>query len=225
MSTDTGSAVADHVARAWTDLLTAASAAGWAVDELVRAPAGPEAVEAAERAIGRHLPPELAALYRLSDGQVGWYGLTTGPGGNPNRERGDWVGSLFGTDWSFAPLQKLVQDWQTWDDVRAQYSEQELAEDFDDSIEVRDGDPVKGVYTHADWIPFAIDGGGNALAADLAPEPGGRIGQVIVTGSDEDLRRVIAPSVVELLRWCAHRVQTAGEPTDARGVAGFRLED
>jgi len=66
--------------------------------------------------------------------------------------------------------------------------------------------PVKPIYTSADWIPFATDGGGNSLAVDLAPEPGGSAGQVIVIGSDEDARRVIAPSVVALLRLCASRL-------------------
>jgi cell wall assembly regulator SMI1 len=66
---------------------------------------------------------------------------------------------------------------------------------------------VKPLYTCADWIPFATDGGGNSLAADLAPAPGGTAGQVIVIGSEEDLRWVLAPSVLDLLRLCAGRLR------------------
>ncbi|HEY0932410.1 MAG TPA: cyclase family protein [Trebonia sp.] len=42
--------------------------------------------------------------------------------------------------------------------------------------DARGGDPVKPLYTSDGWIPFATDGGGNSLAADLAPEPGGSVG-------------------------------------------------
>lgn len=217
--------VAGQVREAWDELLAAARLAGYAVGELVRPPATAGQVAAAEQAIGRPLPRDLAALYQLSDGQADWYPLAPGPGGDPYRERGRWVGSLFGAGWTFSSLRELQSEYHGWADLRAHYTPAELATDFDDMIEVRGGDPVKPLYTCADWIPFATDGGGNSLAADLAPEPGGTPGQVIVIGPDEDLRRVLVPSVHALLGLCAHRLRQPLEvPRAERGVALYVLE-
>jgi cell wall assembly regulator SMI1 len=209
----------------WSGLLSAAAQAGYAVDELVRPPASPAEVAEAEQAIGRRLPPDLAQLYQLSDGQADWYDLVHGPAGTTSRARGRWAGSLFGAGWTFNPLAALRTEYQGWADLRRGYSAEELADDFDSVIEVSPGDPVKPLYTCPDWIPFATDGGGNSLAADLAPEPGGQAGQVIVIGSDEDRRRVIAPSVRGLLRLCAGLLSDQGGTLEARdGVALYTLE-
>ena len=217
--------MAREVQDAWAELLSAAREAGYAVSELVRPPATPGDVVAAELAIGRRLPPDLATLYQLSDGQVDWPGLVTGPAGDRGRERGRWVGSLLGAGWTFSTLRQLRTDYRGWADLRAYYTPAELTEDFDEVIEVRGDDPVKAVYTCADWIPFATDGGGNSLAADLAPEPGGTPGQVIVIGPDEDLRRVVAPSVRALLRLCASRLRDSPVTLHAEdGVASYALE-
>ena len=221
-SVEPDSAVARETGAAWNDLLAAAREAGYATGELVRPPAPAEAVAAAGAVIGRGLPPELAALYRLSDGQADWSDLSAG---GRERARGQWVCSLFGDGWTFNPLAKLLVEYRGWADIRRQYSPQELAEDFDSVIEVRPGDPVKPLYTSAGWIPFATDGGGNSLAADLAPEPGGTAGQVIVIGPDEDFRRVVAPGVTALLRLCAARLRaTPVAPEEDDGVALYPLE-
>lgn len=220
-----GDEVRREVRQAWDELLSAAGQAGYAVRELVRPPASAEQVAAAEEAIGRRLPADLAALYQVSDGQVDWIDLVGGTAGGP-RQRGRWAGSLFGDGWTFNPLTELRTQYQGWADLRAQYTPDELADDFDSVIAVRGSDPVQPLYTCADWIPFATDGGGNSLAADLAPEPGGNAGQVIVIGSDEDLRRVIAPSLRHLLRRCASRLRDPAMAGVARdGVALYPLED
>lgn len=217
--------VAQEVRHAWTDLLSAARQFGYAVDELVRPPASAQQVAAAEEAIGRRLPRDLATLYQLSDGQEDWINLVRGPDGTASRPRGRWVGSFFGAGWTFSALARLRTEYQGWSDLRAQYTPGELADDFDSVIEVRGDDPVKPLYTCADWIPFTTDGGGNSLAADLAPEPGGNVGQVIVIGPDEDRRRVLAASVRALLRLCASRLRAPGAAPDAGdGVALYPLE-
>ncbi|HEY6495035.1 MAG TPA: SMI1/KNR4 family protein [Trebonia sp.] len=216
--------VAHEVQQAWADLLAAAGQAGYAVGELVHPPATAEQVAAAEEAIGRRLPGDLAALYLLSDGQEDWINLRHGPDG-ATRQRGRWAGSLFGAGWTFNELAEVRTEYQGWADLRRQYTPAELTDDFDSVIEVRGTDPVKPLYTCADWIPFATDGGGNSLAADMAPEPGGSVGQVIVTGPDEDRRRVLAPSVRALLRLCAGRLRVPGLVPDAKdGVALYDLE-
>jgi cell wall assembly regulator SMI1 len=217
--------VAQEVRQAWTALLSAAEWAGYAVGELVCPPASARQVAEAEAALGRPLPRALAALYQLSDGQADWAGLAAAPAGNGPRRMGRWVGPLFGAGWAFNGLGRLRREYLGWAALRAQYSPAELADDFDGAVEVRGGDPVKPLYTCAGWIPFATDGGGNSLAADLTPEPGGTIGQVIVTGPDEDRRRVLAPGVSALLRLCAARLRDpAMLPEVAGGAALYPLE-
>ena len=53
---------------------------------------------------------------------------------------------------------------------------------------------VQKAYAHSSWIPLARDWGGNNLAVDLAPGPGGKWGQVILMGRDYDCKFVIARS-------------------------------
>ncbi len=81
----------------------------------------------------------------------------------------------------------MIDDWDADDDPNF-------------CITPRAGDPpVAREYWRRGWFPFAIDGGGNAYAVDLSPVPGGTYGQIILTGSDEDERRVLAPSLTAFL--------------------------
>ncbi len=214
-----------EVQNAWSLLLEALAQAGYAVDELVRPGAVSEDIAAVQTAIGRDLPADLAGLYQLSDGQTDWYQLTHGAHAETVRGPGRWVCALFGDGWSFDPVGKVTDGWTMWKEVRDGYTPEELADDFDSAVEVRGEDPVMAVYTSPDWVGFATDGGGNQLAVDLAPRPGGTVGQVIVIGSDEDLRRVIAPGIVQLLELCAQRVAAvdASQVSDD-GVLLYDLE-
>lgn len=53
---------------------------------------------------------------------------------------------------------------------------------------------VQKAYAHAGWIPLVRDWGGNNLAVDLAPGPGGKWGQIILFGRDYDTKYVVARS-------------------------------
>ncbi|MCE0539598.1 SMI1/KNR4 family protein [Kineosporia rhizophila] len=214
-----------EVQNAWTLLLEALARAGYTVDELLRPGAAPTDIAAVQQAIGRALPTDLAGLYQLSDGQTDWYQLSHGAHAQTVRQQGRWVCAVFGDGWSFDPVGKVADGWRNWDEVRAGYTPEQLAEDFDSAVEVRDGDPVQGLYTSPDWIGFATDGGGNQLAVDLVPQPGGTVGQVIVIGSDEDLRRVVAPGIVQLLELCARRVsEVDAAQVSEDGVLLYDLE-
>jgi cell wall assembly regulator SMI1 len=71
--------------------------------------------------------------------------------------------------------------------------------------------------------PFTHDGGGNGLGLDLAPEPGGQVGQVINYGSDDDYRAVLAPSLTDLLGQVAQLIRAGRVTLDGYGwlsVAG-----
>ena len=209
---------------AWAALLDALARTGYAVDELVRPAAAIADIDGAEQTIGRSLPADLAGLYQLSDGQTDYYDLTHGAHAETVREHGRWVCALFGDGWSFDPLSKLAEGWIAWKEVRDGYTPEQLADDFDSAVEVRGEDPVMSVYTSPDWVGFATDGGGNQLAVDLAPRPGGTVGQVIVIGSDEDLRRVVAPGIVELLERCTARLAEVDPSQVSDGVLLYELE-
>ena len=58
---------------------------------------------------------------------------------------------------------------------------------------------VQRVYSHPAWIPLVRDWGGNNLAVDLAPGPGGNWGQVILVGRDYDTKYVVARSWASFL--------------------------
>lgn len=59
---------------------------------------------------------------------------------------------------------------------------------------------IAPVHVHPAWVPFADDGGGNALCLDLAPGPQGRPGQVIELGRDlHEGPRLVAWSLDDLL--------------------------
>ncbi|RSL99418.1 hypothetical protein CDV31_012184 [Fusarium ambrosium] len=53
---------------------------------------------------------------------------------------------------------------------------------------------VQKAYAHAGWIPLVRDWGGNNLAVDVAPGPGGQWGQIILFGRDYDTKYVVARS-------------------------------
>jgi hypothetical protein len=53
---------------------------------------------------------------------------------------------------------------------------------------------VQKAYAHSSWIPLVRDWGGNNLAVDLAPGPGGQWGQIILFGRDYDTKYVVARS-------------------------------
>ncbi|PHH84206.1 hypothetical protein CDD83_2312 [Cordyceps sp. RAO-2017] len=67
---------------------------------------------------------------------------------------------------------------------------------------------VQRTYAHVGWIPLVRDWGGNNLAVDLAPGPGGRWGQIVLFGRDYDTKYVVARSWAAFLAlW---RAQAAG---------------
>jgi len=158
----------------WVDRL---EAQGWGARAMLRPPAGEDVVAAASEGVGP-FPDELAALYRLADGQIA------------SRDARGMTTNLF-PGHEFLSLAGARRAWQGWADIRATHR----PEDFDDMITVRGDDPVHRSYTRAGWWPLAEDGGGNHLVVDLDPAPGGTVGQVIVAGPDEDERRVLAPGV------------------------------
>lgn len=151
---------------------------GAPAESILNPPTDAAQITAAEREIGFEFPPELRELYLMADGQR-----------IPETAE---VPLLFG-DYGFVPLKEALQDYRAWKSV---YDDDK--DEFDEIYNwttVRAGDPVHKDYWRPGWFPIALDWGGNAYAVDLSPAPGGTYGQVILIGSDEDERRVLAPSL------------------------------
>jgi cell wall assembly regulator SMI1 len=156
--------------------------------------ASEEEIAAFESKIGAPLPPDV----RKSPFKVTY--MT----GQPNiielpfpLKADEFVGNLFGS-YEFLSLDEAHAEWNNWKVIIEQSTAEELA-DFDSHVDRRGNDPVKKQYVSLKWIPIAKDGGGNSYAIDLDPAVNGKVGQVIVIGPDEDLRRVIAPDIKALL--------------------------
>lgn len=165
---------------------------GIATAELLRPPAADADIGAAGQAMGFALPRDLAALYRTADGQTDPFKAGAPPAGQR-------FAPLFG-GYAFNSLERMVKEWRMWQSVRADFSDSAW-EDMHEPITLRPGDPpVHREYWRPGWLPFATDGGGNSYAVDMDPPPGGMPGQIIVIGSDEDERRVLATDLPSLLR-------------------------
>lgn len=155
-------------------------------------PAATEAqIEAFEIEVGYALPEDLRALYRIADGQVDPWRIT-------DPAPGTKVAPLFGS-YLFLSLERAQSEYESWQDIRDQSGEN-FADDYNDTV-LRPGDPpVYAEYWRPGWVPFSADGSGNHYAVDLSPPPGGNVGQIIVFGADESIRKVLAPSLTEFLR-------------------------
>lgn len=176
----------DEVFDAW---LARHAANGSAV--VLNPPAPAAALDAAEARIGFPLPADLRALWLRADGQRDIFDL-------PNPGPGRILCPLFGR-YGFLSLEAALNTYGGWLDVW-----DGGGPGFDEAfngeahVQRRGNDPVHREYWRPGWLPFSDDSG-NAYAVDLAPPSGGRVGQIIVIGPDEDLRRVLAPSLTAFL--------------------------
>ena len=81
----------------------------------------------------------------------------------------------------------------------------------EDLLNRQDSQPsgaIQKTYSHPSWIPLARDWGGNCLAADLAPGPAGKWGQIILFGRDYDCKYVVARSWAALLATVADDIHS-----------------
>jgi cell wall assembly regulator SMI1 len=191
----------------WCDSLIAI---GFAVGSFLNPPVAEHHLRAAEAQIGFALPDDLKALYRTADGQRPSFEVR-------DASPGVVVTPFFGA-YDFIPLSDALTYYS--DRKRVYDAASDAAgEDFNAFITVRGSDPVYPEYWRPGWFPFAVDGGGNAYAVDLSPAPGGAYGQVIVIGPDEFERRVLAPSITDLL------LSASARPPEIEGEGFWRIFD
>ncbi len=134
---------------------------------------------------GLTLPESLRAYYAAHDGQ-----------------RGDAPGLFFGL--YALSAEAAGTEWANWTSLLR--DDPSLNETI--AVTAQPEGAVEAVYAHPGWLPIASDGAGNHLAVDLAPGPQGTAGQVISFGTDEPVRRVLAPSVRHLVAWMAQALET-----------------
>lgn len=94
------------------------------------------------------------------------------------------VGFMNGQE--FLSVDRIRSEWSVW---------KELLDngEFSDS----ESDPGKGIrsdWWNQFWVPLTYDGAGNHYCIDLAPGPGGKVGQMITMWHDDAERSLLAPS-------------------------------
>lgn len=168
-------------------------------------PATDAQIEAFERMIGLKLPRAYHQLYRWHDG-----------------EGDDRRGHIYGLP--LLPLQQAASQWRAWNEVLAGFG--------GNRYEIRGGAWPQGAvdpaYINPRWIPLTHDGSGNHIGLDFDAWPGGRRGQVILYGRDEDVKAVLADSLGKFLEWIAGLLESGNfrleaDPTE-RVLRQFRLK-
>ena len=148
-------------------------------------PARDAQIDAFQALVGVPLPRSYRQLYR-------WH----------NGERDDRWGHIYGLP--LLPLGQAASEWQAW---------KKILEEFGGNRYVVAGGAwptgaVDPAYINPGWIPLTSDGSGGHIGLDFDPWPGGRIGQVILFGRDEDVKVVLAESLGTFLQWIAELLES-----------------
>jgi cell wall assembly regulator SMI1 len=175
------------VAEAWENWLKVLESHGFNPRAMTRPGASEEDIEFLRHRTGIELPEEVAALYRLTNGQhESWRSEVPG------------ATNLFPC-YRFLSIAEAVDAWEGWKELDDLEGPRGMA-DHAEHVEESAPDKVATEYWIPGWLPFALDGGGNSLTVDITPREAGTVGQIIIIGSDEDERRVFASGMVAYLR-------------------------
>jgi cell wall assembly regulator SMI1 len=168
-------------------------------------PATVAEIAAFEDVVDFRMPHSYRQLYRWHDG-----------------ENDDRRGHLYGLP--LLPLHAAAEEWKAWAKVLAGLGGNRYA--------IPGGswprDAVDPAYINPRWIPLTHDGSGNHIGLDFDPWPGGRVGQVILFGRDEDVKAVLAESLGRFLHWIVDLLESGNFRLDVgRGetvLRQFRLK-
>jgi cell wall assembly regulator SMI1 len=190
-------AMTGDLASRWTTWIDLLEASGFAVRAVLRPPATNAELDILEMVTGLRLTDEIRAFYHLNDGQRArpTLGMIRDGTAEP------WPSAAVPTFgfYSFLDTQAAASSWTGWKDVAHDQGADGMAA-MAEPVTVPEPDKVKREYWIPGWLPFTLDGGGNSLAFDLDPEPGGTVGQVIIIGSDEDDRHVLGSGIGDFLQ-------------------------
>lgn len=169
-------------------------------------PATDAQIDAFEQVVGIAMPRSWRQLYKWHDG-----------------ENDDRRGHIYGLP--ILPLEQAARDWQQWQRTLAEFGGNRY--------------PVPGAgwpegavdpaYVNPKWIPLTNDGSSGNIGLDFDPWPGGRVGQVILFGRDEDVKVVLAESLGRFLKWIAGLLEGGnfrlGVAPSEQVLREFRLKD
>ncbi|MEV6268471.1 SMI1/KNR4 family protein [Kribbella sp. NPDC051936] len=160
------------------------------MDAALRGPATDIEFSRYEEVVGVALPDELRRLWLIHNGEAG------------REASGGVIGGLI-----FLGVNESLREWREWASMREETSPADM-EDLRAFSESVPSDAVQLEYTTSGWLPMLKESmEGNYLGVDLAPGTGGRPGQVINFGRDEDRKTVVALSMSDLLGFIASEVQ------------------
>jgi len=140
----------------------------------LQAPAAPPDIQNTERAVGRQLPDEMAASYRIHNGSRG--------GASP----------LMG-EWRLLPLDQIEARWR---ELKAfNENPKETEDEFgDEEFETQTDPRIQEGWWRNEWIPVASNSSGDFLCVDLEPAAGGNLGQIISYLHADGTRKRVADS-------------------------------
>jgi cell wall assembly regulator SMI1 len=147
---------------------------------LLHDPADEAAIDRLEQRIGRALPEDFKASYRVHDGSD------------------DDAGVLIGLP--VMSLEEVGQNWENWADVADCFAHDELNHNY------RSIPPgaVKRLYASRGWVPFVGDGV-DYIALDFDPGRAGIFGQIIDCGRNIHWHHAIAGTVTEFFLFVARQ--------------------
>jgi cell wall assembly regulator SMI1 len=88
--------------------------------------------------------------------------------------------------WRFHSLDDIVEDWSVWKEI--------FGSGPFDAGKTRPDPGVRDDWWNPGWIPIVTNDGGDSYCLDMAPDPGGREGQIIWMWHDMSDRSVEASS-------------------------------
>jgi cell wall assembly regulator SMI1 len=145
-------------------------------------PATDAQIDQFEHVVGQKMPRSYRQLYKWHDG-----------------ENDDRSGHIYGLP--ILPLQRAAADWQQWQRTLAAFGGNPYP--FANRCGAWPEGAVDPAYVNPGWIPLTGDGSSGNIGLDFDPWPGGRVGQVILFGRDEDVKVVLAESLGQFLGWVA----------------------
>ncbi|MFJ4185037.1 SMI1/KNR4 family protein [Kitasatospora sp. NPDC089509] len=141
-------------------------------------------IAAAEARLGVTLPAELTALYRVTRARWADWG--------DDHEKANRVFAAVGCE--LLPLDELYLA-----DAQSRYCRWEFAA-MEAAVGARPGAAVQGLVGSPGWIAFGDNGGGDRLAIDLTPGPGGHVGQIIILNHEDNIgAALLADSLTDLV--------------------------
>lgn len=169
-------------------------------------PATDSQIDGLEHLVGINMPHSYRQLYKWHDG-----------------ENDDRRGHIYGLP--LLPLKQVAAEWTAWTRTLAGFGGNRYA--------IPGGAWPEGAvdpaYTNPSWIPLTSDGSGGHIGLDFDPWPGGRLGQVILFGRDEDVKVVLAESLGRFLEWIAGLLEGGNvrltTKADEVVLREFRLKD